>query len=134
FGLGWFALWRLSRLVALHLLGGSADDDLSSTCLATWRIDQDVDDERTVLAQLRPRLGGGRCGPRRWLGGLLGKVHASLRVNPPATQTSWLVSIGSLRMRLPVSLNKALVSAGITGGNAGSPMPVGALSDLTNST
>src|SRR5690606_14945156 len=88
----------------------------------------------TVLAQLRPRLGGGRCGPRRWLGGLLGKVHASLRVNPPATQTSWLVSIGSLRMRLPVSLNKALVSAGITGGNAGSPMPVGALSDLTNST
>src|SRR5690606_36981546 len=103
FGLRLFALRRVRRHITLHLLAGRADHDLSPACLAAWRIDQDVDDERAVLAQLRPRLVGGRYGFRRWLDGLLGKVHASLRVNLPATQTSWLVSIGSLRMRLPVS-------------------------------
>ena len=37
------------------------------------------------------------------------------------------LSIGSERTRLPVSLNNALVSAGITGGKAGSPRPEGSL-------
>src|SRR5882672_1563290 len=36
------------------------------------------------------------------------------------------VSIGSVRTRLPVAEKIALTSAGMTGGNAGSPRPVGA--------
>ena len=39
---------------------------------------------------------------------------------------------GSERMRFPVTAKIALVSAGMTGGNAGSPRPVGALSDFTH--
>lgn len=32
---------------------------------------------------------------------------------------------GRLRIRFPVAAKRAFVSAGTTGGNAGSPMPVG---------
>ena len=38
---------------------------------------------------------------------------------------------GNERMRWPVAEYIALVSAGITGGSAGSPRPVGGLSDLS---
>ena len=40
-------------------------------------------------------------------------------------------SNGSLRKRLPVNLNNALAKAGASGGNPGSPMPVGASVDGT---
>src|SRR6185312_14174511 len=42
---------------------------------------------------------------------------------------SCLASIGNERMRLPVAWKMALVTAGITGGRAGSPRPVGGLFD-----
>src|SRR5690606_17103188 len=44
-GLGLLAR-RVRRLIALYVLGGSADHDLSRACLAAWRIDQDIDDKR----------------------------------------------------------------------------------------
>ena len=52
-------------------------------------------------------------------------AHPAAQGREDLVQTSSFVSIGRLRTRLPVSLNSALVSAGITGGSAGSPMPVG---------
>ena len=42
--------------------------------------------------------------------------------------------IGSVRMRLPVAIAIALHSAGTTGGNAGSPRPVGGFSVILKCT
>ena len=43
----------------------------------------------------------------------------------PATNWKPLFVIGSSRMRLPVAAKMALAMAGSTGGNMGSPKPVG---------
>src|SRR6185437_9727940 len=64
------------------------------------------------------------------------RVPAPRPANFPLDQAQlkpWVWS-GSERTRLPVAVKIAFVSAGIIGGNAGSPRPVGGWSDFRNAT
>src|SRR5690606_25238135 len=111
-----------------------ADDDFVGAAGAACRAGQDIDHQAAVFVRIRAlgTLDRGMLGRLGNGGG--GKIIHRMLFRPfRRDQTSWLVSIGSLRTRLPVSLNSALASAGMTGGRAGSPMPVGGLSVITNS-
>ncbi len=79
--------------------------DFFCECAATW---------------LRERCGRGAASGAQW------------RLRPQTFRTS--TSTGRLRTRLPVAAKMALHNAGTTGGNAGSPRPVGGLSVMRNST